>query len=1068
LLISNRCDRRVLTFILIAAAGCTEGTGGTDGGAGDGGPAPAIVCPWGTFPSLTLPSGEVKGILKGMSRNASTTCTRQKGAGGPDTVFVLPVATRTTVELEVVSTIDTVLAIRTACDDPLSELACNDTPPVFTSNPGTGGLGGGAMPTPVPPPFGFDGGVAPPPPPGDGRDALLRATLNPGTYYVIVDEAEPFGVGGAFTLKVRSSTPVAHASCSAAKTLTDGLKLPAEEVDVGFEKPQSCSGAEPRPALFYTARVPSGQRLTVRAVPTNGDRQWSPVLQLLSGCTNGRCLARDTTSQFGDQQLRYVNNGSAAEDVILSVSPSTTVSGATYQLAVSIGEPVLNGTCGAARPLSDGLVLRNQDLSEGQISQGGMCSPGGAPALFYSVSLLPQQRLSVALSTDGLPGDPTFPGQQLLFMSLRSSCSGFDCRTGNMGGNLEYVNTSGTTEKLILEVSSFGGLPSLVFDMMVSMPLPPGSITVTPLGGLITSEAGDKATFEVVLGAPPTSAVTIPIESSAPTEGTVSPAMLLFGPENWNSPQKVTITGVDDNQRDGNHPYKILVKPASSTDPRYQDMDGDDVSVTNRDNEASFNFVGFQPLGTSESGSSVTFSAALNKKPTADVTLPLSSSDPGEGTVMPSSLTFTPANWDVPQYVTVTGVDDKDQDGAQAYKVVTGTVVTTDAEYSGLDPEDLAAVNADNEFVFIPAQAVSGGLPCSGGGFGRQIAADDANTIYVTMSCQGTGGAGGGVVMGGGTAGSAGSGGSTGSSSGRAPPSADAGVPSNPIGIPPLPASFGGLVVISTDGGKTFTNPRSLGLPQTFGDPQVVAGPAGTAYVVAQVPGNVMFTRTQDSGATWSSPRPLSGEAGNLRIAAAGKRVVIAGQGGSGSMVWSSTDGGQNFTETNLGSTGTILGLQVQTDGVIWLYLQEVVAALMKSTDGGVTFTSAGELPPDVFFDSIAFGSAAFFGTGKDSRLMVGSLAAPGTPRFVDGLPQSVRGPRSMIADRTDGVIVLDSSFDGTLQARRLSPGATTFSTARSLGSFAIGVSGVALSDKAAALAIWQNGQVLVTVQVWD
>jgi hypothetical protein len=1025
---------------------------------------------------LTLPSGEVKGVLKGMSRNPSTTCTRQKSAGGPDTVFVLPVAVRTTVELEVVSLLDTVLAIRTACDDPLSEVACNDTPAIVTSNPGTGtgGFGGAPAPMPVPPPFGFDGGAEPPPAPGDGRDALLRATLNPGTYYVIVDEAEPFGVGGAFTLKVRSSTPVAHASCSAAKVLSDGLKLPSEELDVAFEKPQSCSGAEPRPALFYTARVPSGQRLTVRAVPTNGDRQWNPVMQLLSGCTNGRCLARDTTSQLGDHQLRYVNNGPAAEDVILSVSPSTTVSGATYQLSVSIGDPILNGTCAAARPLSDGLVLRNQDLSEGQISQGGMCSPGGAPALFYSVSLLPQQRLSVVLSTDGLPNDPTFPGKQLLFMSLRSSCNGFDCRTGSMGGNLDYVNTSGGTEKLILEVSSFGGIPGMVFDMMVSMPLPPGAISVTPLGGLITSEGGDKASFEVVLGAPPTSAVMIPLESSAPTEGTVSPSTLTFGPDNWNSPQKVTVTGVDDNQRDGNRPYKILVKPAISTDPRYKDMDGDDVTVTNRDNEASFNFVGFQPLGTSESGSSVTFSVALNKKPTADVTLPLSSSDPGEGTVMPASLTFTPANWDVPQYVTVTGVDDKDQDGAQAYKIVTGTVVTTDAEYSGLDPDDLAAVNADNEFVFIPAQAVSGSLPCNSGGFGRQIAADEANTIYVTMSCQGTGGAGGGVVMGGGTAGSAGSsgsGGSTGSSGGRAPPSADAGAPSNPIGIPPGPVpagTFGGQVVISTDGGKTFTGPRSLGLPQTFGDPQVAAGPAGTAYVIAQVPGDVMFTRTEDSGATWSRPRSLNTEAGNLRIAATGKRVVIAGQGGSGSMVWSSTDGGQNFTETNLGSTGSIMGLQVQADGVIWLYLQEGLATLMKSTDEGASFNSVGELPSDSFFDSIAFGSAAFFGTGKDSRLMVGSLATPDKPRFVDGLPQAIRGPRSMIADRLDGVVVLDSTFDGTLQARRLAPGATSFSAARSLGSFAIGVSGVALSEKAAAVALWQNGQVLVTVQVWD
>src|SRR6185436_20271740 len=164
----------------------------------------------------------------GESRNSSTTCTRQKGTGGPDTVFVLPVKTRTTVELEVVSTIDTVLAIRTACDKPLTELACNDTPPV--PGGGSGGFGGGGGPIMEPPPPFVDAGASDPP--GDGRDAILRATLNPGTYYVILDEAEPFGVGGAFTLKLKSSAPVAHSSCSAAKVLTDGISLPAEDLDV--------------------------------------------------------------------------------------------------------------------------------------------------------------------------------------------------------------------------------------------------------------------------------------------------------------------------------------------------------------------------------------------------------------------------------------------------------------------------------------------------------------------------------------------------------------------------------------------------------------------------------------------------------------------------------------------------------------------------------------------------------------------------------------------------------------------------------------------------------------------
>ena len=86
----------------------------------------------------------------------------------------------------------------------------------------------------------------------------------------------------------------------------------------------------------------------------------------------------------------------------------------------------------------------------------------------------------------------------------------------------------------------------------------------------------------------------------------------------------------------------------------------------------------------------------------------------------------------------------------------------------------------------------------------------------------------------------------------------------------------------------------------------------------------------------------------------------------------------------------------------------------------------------------------------------------------MDGLTESIRGPRFLIVDPKDAVIVLDSGFDGSLQAHRLEPGATSFSTARSLGSFDSGVSGVALSEKAAALAVWQSGQVMVSVQLWD
>ena len=56
------------------------------------------------------------------------------------------------------------------------------------------------------------------------------------------------------------------------------------------------------------------------------------------------------------------------------------------------------------------------------------------------------------------------------------------------------------------------------------------------------------------------------------------------------------------------------------------------------------------------------------------MTIDLTSSDTTEGTVLPASLTFTAANWNVAQTVTVTGVDDALDDGNVAYTIVTAPV----------------------------------------------------------------------------------------------------------------------------------------------------------------------------------------------------------------------------------------------------------------------------------------------------------------------------------------------------------------------------------------------------------
>lgn len=70
-------------------------------------------------------------------------------------------------------------------------------------------------------------------------------------------------------------------------------------------------------------------------------------------------------------------------------------------------------------------------------------------------------------------------------------------------------------------------------------------------------------------------------------------------------------------------------------------------------------------------------------------------------------MTFTTANWDQPQTVTVTGVDDTSDDGHIDLSVVaTMNVLTADPLYGAMGPEQFAVTNLDDDATFtLPAPA---------------------------------------------------------------------------------------------------------------------------------------------------------------------------------------------------------------------------------------------------------------------------------------------------------------------------------------------------------------------------
>ncbi len=98
-----------------------------------------------------------------------------------------------------------------------------------------------------------------------------------------------------------------------------------------------------------------------------------------------------------------------------------------------------------------------------------------------------------------------------------------------------------------------------------------------------------------------------------------------------------------------------------------------------------------------EAGGQATFTVRLNTQPMAAVAVAVTSQDTGEGTVSPSTMTFSAGTWNTEQTVTVTGVDDNVDDGTVTWQVRLDTSSSGDSDYNALNDVDVDVTTTDND-----------------------------------------------------------------------------------------------------------------------------------------------------------------------------------------------------------------------------------------------------------------------------------------------------------------------------------------------------------------------------------
>jgi len=233
-------------------------------------------------------------------------------------------------------------------------------------------------------------------------------------------------------------------------------------------------------------------------------------------------------------------------------------------------------------------------------------------------------------------------------------------------------------------------------------------ISVQPTTGLTTTEAGGTAAFTVVLESEPAADVTIELESSNLNEATVSPQTITFTPADWDTPQTVTATGVDDAVDDGNQSLSVLIGSATSDDPLYNGLDPTDVRLQNQDDDtAGLTVAPSGELTVSEDGGTDTLSVMLDSQPVADVTVEVAadtqllvSTDGGASFNETASLTFTPADAFTAQDVLVQAVDDELFEEAHQ-GTIAFSASGSDANYDRLAPMNASAVITDNDALVV-------------------------------------------------------------------------------------------------------------------------------------------------------------------------------------------------------------------------------------------------------------------------------------------------------------------------------------------------------------------------------
>lgn len=217
----------------------------------------------------------------------------------------------------------------------------------------------------------------------------------------------------------------------------------------------------------------------------------------------------------------------------------------------------------------------------------------------------------------------------------------------------------------------------------------------------VANDAIEDNKFTIKLASEPTDDVIVTLVLTVSGQVTLTTSTYTFTAENWDTYQSIVATVVDDEVAEPATLLMGLVATASSTDPKY-----DELQVTlnylqiNDDDTAGVTLTTSTNAVTE--GNNVTYTVVLDSEPTTTVDVAIANSDNSSISLSTSSIRFTSSTWDTPITVTVSAV--QDVDSADESVVLTHSVSSAGYGYADLADQTYTIAVTDND---IPGVTIS-------------------------------------------------------------------------------------------------------------------------------------------------------------------------------------------------------------------------------------------------------------------------------------------------------------------------------------------------------------------------